>query len=124
MKETEHILDVFARFRKALFANDVQAMEELIADEYIGYDPRGNPQDKKMSIDAYQPGCAKLDAYDVNDVETRVIGDVGIITGTGYIHGTYAGYEFEHRLRFLDLYINREGRWQLYLSQVTELGEV
>ncbi len=122
MSQAEQLLDVFERFRKALFSNDVETLTELIADEYVGYDPQGNPQDKAMSIDAYQPGRAKLDAYDVNDVETRVIGDVGIITGTGYIHGIYAGYEFEHRLRFLDLYVNREGMWRLYLSQVTPLG--
>jgi hypothetical protein len=121
MSQIEQLVDVLDRFRKALLTNDVVAMTELIADEYVGYDPRGNPQDKAMSIDAYQPGRAKLDTYDVDDVETRVIGDVGVIVGTGYIHGTYAGYEFEHRLRFLDLYINREGRWQLFLSQVTPL---
>ena len=96
----------------------------LMAEEYVGYDPLGNPQDKDMSFDAYQPGGVKLDKYDVENVESRVIGEVGIITGTGYIHGTFAESEFEHHLRFLDLYIHREGRWQLYLSQVTPLGTV
>jgi hypothetical protein len=123
MNQAERLLDAFERFRKALLSNDVQAMTELIADDYVGYGPQGNPQDKTESIEAYQPGCTKLDTYDVNAMETRVIGDAGIISGTGYIHGMYTEYEFEHRLRFLDLYINREGRWQLYLSQVNPLGE-
>ena len=124
MSDKTQLLETFNRLREALFGNDVQMLERLMAEEYIGYDPLGNPQDLKMSLEAYQPGAAKLDKYDVEEVEARVIGEVGIITGKGYIHGTFAGSEFEHSLRFLDLYIHREGRWQLYLSQVTPLGAV
>jgi len=95
-----------------------------MAEEYIGFDPLGNPQNLKMTIDAYQPGAVTLNRYDTEEVEARVIGEVGIITGKGYIQGIYAGSGFEHSLRFLDLYIHRDGRWQLYLSQVTPIGTV
>ena len=84
----------------------------------------GNIQDKNMSIDAYRPGAAKLDKYDVEEVTSVVLGVVGIITGKGYIHGKFAEFDFEHNLRFLDLYVHRDGRWQLYLSQVTPLKAV
>lgn len=119
MKVKTQLIETFDEFRTALFTNDVQVLEAVIADDYIGYDPLGNPQDKKMSVEAYKPGCAKLDKYDVDQLEVRVLGEVGVITGKGYIHGVFAGSEFEHHLRFLDLYVHREGRWQLYLSQVT-----
>ncbi len=124
MSDRTGLLETLDKFREALFANDVTTLNLLMAEEYVGYDPLGNPQDKDMSLDAYQPGAVKLDKYDVENVESRVIGEVGIITGKGYIHGTFAGSEFEHNLRFLDLYIHREGRWQLYLSQVTPVRAV
>jgi hypothetical protein len=116
------LLETSEKFREALFANDVTALDLLMADEYVGYDPLGNPQDKAMSLEAYQEGGAKLDKYEVEALEAKVIGGVGIVTGKGYIHGIFADAEFEHDLRFLDLYIHREGRWQLFLSQVTPLG--
>ena len=122
MSDRVELLETFTRLRDALFTNDVMMLEELMAEEYVGFDPGGNPQDRKMSLEVYQPGAAKLDKYDVEEVEAVVLGNVGIITGKGYIHGTYAGSEFEHNLRFLDLYLYRENRWQLYLSQVTPLG--
>ena len=124
MSDKTELLETFDRLRDALFANDVHMLQRLMAEEYIGYDPLGNPQDLKMSLDAYQPGAAKLDKYDIDEIDARVIGEVGIITGKGYIHGTFAGSEFEHTLRFLDLYVHREGTWQLYMSQVTPLGVV
>jgi hypothetical protein len=122
MSSKDQLLDAFDCLRSALLSNDVQALEKVLAYEYIGYDPSGDPQDRKMSIEAYQPGCANLDTYEVEDVAVRIIGEVGVITGTGYIHGTFAGCEFEHTLRFLDIYVDRDGGWQLYLSQVTPLG--
>ena len=124
MSDKTSLLGTFDKIREALFTNDVQMLNLLMAEEYVGYDPHGNRQDKNMSLDAYKPGAAKLDTYDVEELESRVIDEVGVITGKGYIHGTFAGSEFEHSLRFLDLYIHREGRWQLYLSQVTPLGAV
>ena len=124
MNDATQLLETFDKLRDALFANDIKLLESLIHEEYVGFDPLGNPQDKKMSLDAYQPGAAKLDKYDVEEVEARVIGEVGIITGKGYLHGTFAGSEFEHSLRFLDIYLYRGNVWQLYLSQVTTLGAV
>jgi hypothetical protein len=121
MSDRISLLETFDKLRDALFANDVNELNLLIANEYVGFDPLGNPQDKKMSLDTYQPGGAKLERYEVEEVEVRLIGEVGIITGKGYISGTFEEFEFEHNLRFLDLYVHRELRWQLYLSQVTQL---
>lgn len=124
MSDKTSLLATFDKLRQALHTNDVQVLNMLIAEEYVGFDPHGNPQDKTMIIDAYKLGDARLDKYSLDDLTTLVIGSVGIISGKGYIHGKYAEFEFEHSLRFLDIYIHREGRWQLYLSQVTPLREV
>jgi hypothetical protein len=107
-----------------LFSNDIKELDLLISEEYIGFDPHGNPQDKAMSLEAYSPGAASLDKYEAEEIETRIIGEVGIIMGKGYIHGTYAGCEFEHSVRFIDMYVLRSGAWRLYLSQLTPLGAV
>ena len=122
MNDKDNLIRAFDMLREALFSNDVDKLDQLMADDYVGYDPLGNPQDKALSLKAYQPGAATLDRYDADDVTTRIIGDGGVITGKGHIQGSYDGGEFEHDLRFLDMYIIRDGRWQLYLSQVTPLA--
>jgi hypothetical protein len=124
LSDETSLLETFDKIREALFNNDVQMLNLLMAEEYVGFDPLGDIQDKNMSLDAYRPGAAKLDKYDVENVTSVVLGVVGIITGKGYIHGKFAESDFEHNLRFLDLYVHREGRWQLYLSQVTPLKAV
>ena len=121
MSDKAELLNTFKRLREALLGCDVEVLEDLIAEDYIGYDPHGNPQGFKMTLEAYQPGCVQLDRYDVEDLEVRIVGEIGIITGKGYIHGSFADAEFEHDLRFLDLYIIRDGAWRLYMTQVTPL---
>lgn len=123
MSLEEQLLLTFESFREALFDSDAKALREMIAEDYLGFDPQGQPQDMKMILEAYRPGGVKLNQYNVKDLETRIIGDVGIITGQGRIQGTYASHEFGHHVRFLDLYVLRDGRWRLYLSQVTPLKE-
>ena len=119
LREEHELLEAFDSLRAALLSSDVKALGALIADEYVGFDPGGNRQDKKGTLDAYEPGAVAIDRYDVEEVQARVLGEVGIITGSGYLRGTFGGSGFEHSLRFLDLYVRREGRWQLYMSQVT-----
>ena len=121
MSEKKELLGTFDRLRKAMLDNNVEILSELITDEYIGFGPAGERQDKKLSLEAYQPGVVMLDNYEVEGVEARVVGETGIITGKGYLAGRFAGSDFEDSLRFMDIYINREGGWQLYMSQVTPL---
>ena len=124
MSSDEQLLLIFERFRKAMFDSDDKALQEMIAEDYRGFDPRGQPQDRKMILESFRPGGVKLDIYEVEDIETQIIGDVGMITGKGRIQGTYAEHKFAHHIRFLDLYVQRDGLWRLYLSQVTPLEAV
>ena len=124
MSSEEQLLLTFERFRKALFDSDTQALREMIVEDYQGFDLHGQPQDMKMILVAYCPGGVKLDSYDVEDLDTRIIGNVKIITGKGRIQGAYGGDNFGHHVRFLDLYVQRDGLWRLYMSQVTPLGAI
>ena len=122
MSEEKDLLERFEILKKALFDCDTDTLEEIIAKDYVGYDPAGNPQDRKLAIEAYAPGAAQLERYDTEDVEVRIAGEIGIVSGRGFIAGTFAGEKWEHDLRFLDIYIMRDGAWRLYVSQVTPLA--
>ncbi len=106
-----------------MFDCDSVTLEKLIAQDYRGFDPQGQAQDKHLILQAYRPGGVKLHAYDVEELETRIIESVGIIMGKGRIQGQYGEYRFEHFVRFVDVYVQRDGYWQLYYSQVTPLPD-
>ena len=116
------LLDAFEEIKNALVSSDVDRLKEMIAEDYCGFDPNGDPGDRSLILEAYAPGMTKLDKYDVEDIETRIVGEIGIISGKGYIAGSWGELEFSHDLRFIDIYVIRDGSWKLYLSQVTPLS--
>jgi hypothetical protein len=120
----EGLLQTFENFKKALFKCNRDKLDHIIARDYRGYSIYGLPEDREMILKAYGQNGVTLEKYDVQDMHAEVIGEIGIITGRGFIRGTYQGIKFEHHVSFLDIYRFRQTRWQLYLTHDTEIKEV
>jgi hypothetical protein len=121
LQRTEGLLQASESLRRALLGNDAAALGGLLADEYRGFGPDGAAHDRAMMLEAYRPGGVELLAYETGEVTTRLVGDVGLVMGVGVISGRYGDQAFSHRVRFLDVYVHRDARWQLFVSQVGEL---
>ena len=46
-------------------------------------------------------------------------GDTAVVTGLDHLGGTYMGNYGEMYLRFTDVLVKRDGRWQLVIQQAT-----
>jgi len=117
MTSEEEIRTTANKIRDALFARDGHAIAELIADDYRAIDLRGQRKTRDSILEVYCPGGVKLEAYEVSEQQVDVFTDAGGITGRGFIRGRFGEHLFEHHVRFTDLYIRRDTRWQLFLSQ-------
>jgi ketosteroid isomerase-like protein len=117
----DQVLEAFNKIRDALRAGDTDALTQLIAEDYQGFDLRGNPEDRQIILEVYRPGGAKLTTFEVEELATRVIGNVGFVTGRGTIGGEYGDDTFEHTVRFMDVFAKQGATWQLIASQNTEL---
>jgi ketosteroid isomerase-like protein len=115
------LLDAAQRLAEAERRGDVHVLEELVAADYTGYDPAGRPQDHPGVMRAYAEGGVRVTALGQSDLRARVIGDVGLVAGVSALQGRQGEEPFDFRLRFLDVYAWRDGRWQLVASQDTRL---
>jgi ketosteroid isomerase-like protein len=120
MDRSETLLVAFAGIRSALLDNDADALRNLVADDYCGFDPTGAKHDRHMLLQSYAPGGVQLTEYEASEVTARVIGDVGLVMGVGSLRGSLDGHHFAHNVRFLDVYVYCDS-WLLTVSQVTEL---
>jgi ketosteroid isomerase-like protein len=98
---------------------DIAALERIIAPDYLGFDPAGLPQDREALLSGYHASGVRVEALEPADLRIRLFGDVGLVSGRTRIAGRALGERFELRLRFLDVFVRREGAWQLVASQVT-----
>lgn len=118
----EAVLGVFDQLRRAMLANDPGPLRALVAEDYRGSDAGGRVHDREGYLEAYEPGGVELDAFDVNEVETVAWSDAVLVRGAAEIRGRYGPHEFEHRLRFLDVYGQRGAGWQLLASHVCDIA--
>lgn len=115
------LLEVAERLAEAERRADVGVLEEILASDYSGYDPAGRPQDRPSVMRAYASGGVRVTALEQSELRVRIIGEVGLVAGVSEFQGTQGEEHFDFRLRFLDVYAWRDGRWQLVASQDTRL---
>jgi len=121
MAADEEIRQAAEEFRAALFACDRERLVRVMDESYGSIDLRGNRENRDVVLQAFQPGAVQLEEWNVDEESLDVIGDIGIVTGRGFVRGRYAGQTFEHDVRFTDVYVRRDGRWRLLRSQNTEV---
>jgi ketosteroid isomerase-like protein len=110
-----------ARLIAAEQAGDTSTLAVILGADYHGYDPSGRPQDRETVLESYHRGNVRFDLLAVSDMALRILGDVGLVAGVSRLRGHADGERFDLRLRFLDVYARRDGRWELVASQDTRL---
>jgi ketosteroid isomerase-like protein len=104
---------------RAELAGDVATLERLIAADYHGFDPTGQPQDRETIVGRYRSGAVQLTELTPTDLEFRIVGGIGLVSGRTRIRGRTGAHDFDVNLRFLDVYRREHAGWQLIASTVT-----
>jgi uncharacterized protein DUF4440 len=121
-----------AERQKAMLAGDSNAVERLMAEEYLQTDIMGRVQDKSAWLAEYfrplaaliKAGKFRWEMYDEKDVQMRMLGDTAVVVGSLTLKGTGARpvertWEASPQssvggtLHFTRVWINRNGRWLL-----------
>jgi hypothetical protein len=110
-----------ARLIAAEQAGDLSTLAVILGADYRGYDPSGRTQDRERVLDSYRGGQVRFDVLAVSELTLRMLGEVGLVAGVSRLKGHAEGEHFDLRLRFLDVYVWRDGRWELVASQDTRL---
>ena len=116
------LLEAAEHLAQAEAKGDIPALEQLLAPDYQGYDPSGRPQDRAGVLRSYAQGGVRVTTLSQSDLRVRVLGDAGLVAGINVMRGQQGHEHFDLRLRFLDVYAWRDGRWQLVASQDTRLA--
>ena len=116
------LLEAFRGVRDALLSGDPEAIRELYAEDFRSHSLSGDVEGREAVLAAFGPGGVKLDMFEAEDLTVEVFGDIGILTGLGSISGSYEKTEFRHRVRFVDVFLRRAGRWRYHFSQSTEIA--
>lgn len=114
--------DLAARVRAyddAQIKGDKAALEDLLADDYVLVNSRGQQQSKADLIADYTKPGFRLEPFTVEEPVELVWSDGAVMGGVATLRGVDDGQAFEVRLRFSDIWARRAGRWRVIYTHAS-----
>ena len=107
------------RLRRAELGPDPAFFEEALADEAVLVSEAGDPfQAKSKVVAAHQPGTGpKFTSVDMSDMHIVVHGTAAVVT----CRGTYQTPQSSVTLKFMRVWLKKDGRWQIIAGSVSKL---
>lgn len=82
----------------------------------------GGIESKAEAVASARSSKIVYDMLALSDLEARVEGDAAVVTGVNHVRGKDAdGKAFDRRIRFTDTFIKKDGRWQVWATQGTDI---
>jgi ketosteroid isomerase-like protein len=119
----QKIIDLDRRRMTAMAEKDVATLNTVIADDLIYTHSSARVDTKQSLIGAMQSGATVYTAVEPSNVAAQDLGDVVVLTGVAAISVNSGGKPNSFRVRFVDVYANRGGTWQMVTWQSTRLND-
>jgi ketosteroid isomerase-like protein len=105
---------------KAWLAGDRPRVEHIIAPEWTSTGPDGRVTDRaRVLAQVFETRVHKIRALTIDDVTPRVFGDTAVVTGRTHGVGEAGGAGYDVVIRFTDVFVRRDGRWQAVASHAS-----
>jgi len=114
-RDTErYILESERQWAESVARGDTSAIERILADDFVGVDPKGHLYTKRQMIDDTRNAPKYFVSNRLNDVKVRFYGTTAIAQGSE-TWGKRSG----ERGRFVwtDTWLKRNGRWQIVAAE-------
>jgi len=106
------------RWLNALQTHDTAAVEQLVADNYIGVSSSGRFVNKAGLLAEIRKDTNQYESATNARMDVRVHGDTAVVVGTTRQSGKdAAGKPFTYMARWTDTWALRDGRWLCIASQ-------
>ena len=104
---------------------DKAFFERIEADEFIFTDSAGGLTTKAEDVASLDKpaGEFKLVSYEPDDMKVRVYGNTAVVTGRTLTMLQSKDREVTNRSRFTDVFVKRDGRWQLVAGHSSRIRE-
>jgi ketosteroid isomerase-like protein len=110
-----------AEFDRAQMQGDGVALGRLLADDYVLFNSRALVEDKVAFIRDYTAPGTSMKPFTVEDEVVRHWPGGAVLGGVVTLEGTSEGKPYKVRLRFADIWAERNGRWQVIFTEATRV---
>jgi hypothetical protein len=121
-KVEQRILKTLEQREEAQIQRDFPTLERLMADECTYTHASSQTQSKVEFIADLKSGKRVYKALKNTDLHVMLYGHTAVLTGRSDISAVNDGKDVEVATKFLEVYVNRDGRWQMVAHESTRLA--
>ena len=109
-------------WRNAVMQRNVQAMETLLSDDYIGISSTGMIQSKQQTIENLRSGALHFNTLVVSDRKVRFYGKTAVVTSKAEVKGSAADGDISGNFRYTRVYVSDEhGKWKIVSFEASRI---
>jgi ketosteroid isomerase-like protein len=105
----------------AFYRKDVAFIANLLADEFVATYEDGSRGDKAKELALVAAFNQQVESATQDDFTVKVYGETAVVWFTLRLVGIKQGQRSELRLRYTDVWVMRDGRWQCVSAHSTRL---
>jgi ketosteroid isomerase-like protein len=105
----------------AFHRKDVRFIESILAPEFVVTYDDGSRGDKARELALAADFDQQIESSRLDDFTVKIFGDTSVVWFTQHLVGISKGQRLEIALRYLDVFVLRDGKWQCVASQSTKV---
>ena len=105
----------------AMLAGNLPALSEFLSADLTYVHSGGQLETRSEFIERLKTGKLRYRRFDRQEVRARVYGKTAVVTGRAHVEVDADGGPNAFEIRFLDVWVRQNGRWQMVAWQSTRL---
>jgi hypothetical protein len=116
------LIELEQQWDAAFHRGDGKFIETLLADEFIATYGDGARGDRAKELSLASDQRQQVDSSRLDEFIVKTFGNTAVVWFTQILVGPVNGKPTEVRYRYIDVWVNRGGRWLAVASQSTRLS--
>jgi ketosteroid isomerase-like protein len=117
------LVEAVRAYDRATIANDIDALAEIVADDYMLVNSDASVQGKRDYLADFNLPGFHIDPYVMQEPVQRVLGDAALTGGRLHLSWTQDGERHTRQLRIIHVWTRQGGRWRIAYTQLTRIAE-
>ena len=120
--DQEILLRIERGWNAAVYKNDVAFVRNVLADEFISTYEDGSRGNKAKELDLIGNFNQNVESAVQDEFIVKTYRDTAVVWFTLHLAGMKQGQRVELTMRYADVWVMRDGRWQCVSSQSTRVA--
>ena len=121
--DQQTLIELEHKWNEAFYAKDLDFLRNVLADEFVAIYEDGSRGDKAKELTLTESFNQDVTSANQDDFRVNVYGDTAIVWFTLNLVGPRQGVATKVTLRYVDVFVWRDGRWQCVSSHSTKVAD-